>query len=123
MIQQNLNEQIGGNHYKMMKIQPIVLITRTDCDFLQGSIIKYISRYKNKNGKEDIEKAKHCACLAESLCNTHIENNIHIGQGYSYAKTNGLNGLQTDIIIAALQRDWATVILKCDILIKKEYLT
>ena len=47
-----LDIQVGGNHYKDLQMQPIVLITKANCDFIQGCIIKYISRYKNKNGKQ-----------------------------------------------------------------------
>lgn len=41
--------QIGGSHYKDMAMQPIELITALRCSFIQGCIIKYISRYKAKN--------------------------------------------------------------------------
>ena len=54
-----LNSQTGGDHYKRMNIQPVEYITANELSYLQGNVIKYISRYKNKNGKEDLEKAKH----------------------------------------------------------------
>lgn len=54
-----LEEQIGGNHYKDMLIQPIEYIYKNNIPFIEGSIIKYISRYRFKNGKEDLLKAKH----------------------------------------------------------------
>ena len=52
--------QIGGNHYKRMEIQPITYITENNLSFLEGSVIKYVSRWKFKNGIEDLKKAKHC---------------------------------------------------------------
>jgi hypothetical protein len=51
--------QIGGNHYTKNKIQPIEYILANDLDFCEGNIIKYITRYKDKNGIEDLQKAKH----------------------------------------------------------------
>lgn len=53
------NKQVKGNHYKKLKIQPTEFIFRNDLNYLQGNIIKYICRYKDKGGKEDLEKAKH----------------------------------------------------------------
>lgn len=50
-----IESQIGGEHYKNMKFQPIQLITSLKCSFIQGCIIKYITRYKYKNGAEDIK--------------------------------------------------------------------
>jgi len=42
-----------------MKIQPIEYILANNLGFAEGNIIKYISRYKNKNGIEDLKKAIH----------------------------------------------------------------
>lgn len=46
-------------HYSKNKIQPIDYILANDLDFVSGNIIKYVTRYKNKNGLEDLKKAKH----------------------------------------------------------------
>jgi len=54
-----LDTQIGGGHYKAMKIQPIEYILTNNLGFCEGNVIKYISRYKAKNGVEDLQKAKH----------------------------------------------------------------
>ena len=45
-------------HYTNGKIEPIDYINGNGMDYLEGNIIKYISRYKFKNGLEDLEKAK-----------------------------------------------------------------
>ena len=58
--------QIGGNHYKDFKIQPIEFITKNKLSFIQGNIIKYVCRFNKKNGNEDIDKAIHyCELLKE----------------------------------------------------------
>ena len=54
-----LNKEVGGNHYKEFRIQPIEFIEGNDLGFSVGNIIKYVCRYKYKNGKEDLLKAKH----------------------------------------------------------------
>lgn len=51
--------QVGGNHYKGCKIEPWDFATANGLDFMQGSVIRYVVRYKDKNGIEDLEKAKH----------------------------------------------------------------
>ena len=62
--------QIGGNHYKQFKIQPIEFITKNKLSFIQGCIIKYACRFENKNGIEDLEKIKHyCDLQIEMLKN------------------------------------------------------
>lgn len=54
-----LGLQIGGKHYKAMKIQPVEYIHANQIPFMEGSIIKYISRWRQKNGLQDLLKAKH----------------------------------------------------------------
>lgn len=51
--------QIGGTHYNKYAIQPTEFIHKNDIGFVQGNILKYIIRYKDKNGIEDLKKAKH----------------------------------------------------------------
>jgi len=52
--------QVGGSHYKDMKIQPVDYIHANGLGFIEGCVIKYISRHKSKgSGKQDLEKAKH----------------------------------------------------------------
>lgn len=55
----SLKVQEGGNHYKKMNIQPVEYIHKNNIGFIEGNIIKYISRWRDKNGKEDLLKAKH----------------------------------------------------------------
>ena len=55
----NLDTQVGGGHYKDLAIQPIEYTVKNKLSFLQGNVIKYITRYKDKNGVEDLKKVKH----------------------------------------------------------------
>lgn len=59
LAQRALDVQEGGNHYKDMAIQPVEYITANEIPFMEGSVIKYVSRHKAKNGAQDIKKAIH----------------------------------------------------------------
>ena len=65
--QSALDKQEGGNHYKNMVIQPIEFTHKNNLNFCQGNIIKYICRYKSKNGIEDLRKVIHYAELLIEL--------------------------------------------------------
>jgi hypothetical protein len=52
-------KQVGGNHYKKYKIQPVEFIIKNNIGFVEGNVIKYILRFKDKGGIADLEKAKH----------------------------------------------------------------
>jgi len=54
-----LQRQEGGGHYKAMKIQPIEFIHANGLGFAEGSVVKYISRWRVKGGVEDLRKARH----------------------------------------------------------------
>jgi hypothetical protein len=51
--------QVGGNHYKDMKIQPSEFINKNKLQFAEGNAIKYICRHASKGQEQDLEKAKH----------------------------------------------------------------
>ena len=51
--------QVGGDHYRIYKIQISEFIHTNNIPFIEGNIIKYVMRHKNKNGIEDLKKARH----------------------------------------------------------------
>lgn len=51
--------QIGGSHYKNKGIQPIEYIMSNGLGFCEGNVVKYVSRWRDKNGLDDLLKAKH----------------------------------------------------------------
>ena len=53
------DKQIGGTHYRKMKIQPSKFVIENKLLFPEGNVIKYICRHPYKGGKEDLEKAKY----------------------------------------------------------------
>ena len=54
-----LENQVAGTHYKDLKIQPVEFITANKMPFLDGCVVKRMARHRNKNGAEDLRKAKH----------------------------------------------------------------
>ena len=54
-----LDVQIAGNHYKKWSIQPVEYIHANNIPFLEGNVIKYVSRWRDKGGIEDLNKARH----------------------------------------------------------------
>lgn len=54
-----LDVQVGGGHYKDMAIQPMEYSMKNGLDACQHTAIKYISRFRDKGGIEDLRKAKH----------------------------------------------------------------
>jgi len=54
-----LEKQVSGGHYKSLSIQPIEYIHANGIPFAEGSVIKYVTRWRDKGGLADLEKAKH----------------------------------------------------------------
>jgi hypothetical protein len=54
-----LENQVGGDHYRAMAIQPVEFIHANGIPFIEGCVIKYVSRWRSKGGIADLEKAKH----------------------------------------------------------------
>lgn len=51
-------KQVGGTHY-LKKVQPWDVIDAYNLNYYAGNVVKYVMRYQEKNGKQDLEKAKH----------------------------------------------------------------
>ena len=54
-----LDVQIGGGHYKQFAIQPVEFIHKNGIPFIEGNCIKYLARWRDKGGIEDLKKVKH----------------------------------------------------------------
>lgn len=52
-------EQVGGSHYRRMKIDVFEFAEANNLSFMEATAIKYICRHRFKNGKEDLLKAMH----------------------------------------------------------------
>jgi len=75
-----LDTQIGGGHYKGMKIQPMEYSMKNGLDACQHTAIKYISRFREKGGIQDLEKAKHCIDMLIEFERQRLDEVDQIGQ-------------------------------------------
>lgn len=66
-------QQVGGAHYAVKAIQPWDFIIANNIGYLEGNIIKYISRWKDKGGVEDLKKAQH---YLQKLIETHDKERV-----------------------------------------------
>ena len=61
-----LKKQVGGDHYKDLAIQPAEYIHKNNIPYLEGNVIKYISRHRKKGRVDDVKKAIHyCQLILE----------------------------------------------------------
>ena len=59
---------IVGNHYKRIGIEPWAIIDANNLDYYEGNVLKYLLRWRVKNGVKDLQKAKH---YLEKLISIH----------------------------------------------------
>ncbi len=122
-----LDIQVGGNHYKKYKYQPIEYFMDARLNPLSSNISKYILRYKEKNGLEDLEKALQFAEIGvEKYMRSRNElkgvtanslkfHNLFINQ------IDGSNKLEIDILTASIYEDYRLCSVLISDLIDKEY--
>ena len=61
------DEQIGGSHYTKLAIQPAVYVHANKIPYLEGSVIYYVTRWRDKGGIEDLKKSIHTLQLLIEL--------------------------------------------------------
>ncbi len=54
-----LKKQVGGDHYKLLAVQPVEYIHLNQLGFIEGSVVKYVTRWRLKEGVSDLKKARH----------------------------------------------------------------
>ncbi len=54
-----LSTQVGGGHYKKYEIQPVTFCQVNKLGYCESNVVKYICRWKEKGGLEDLKKVKH----------------------------------------------------------------
>ena len=118
-----LSQQIGGSHYKLMPFQPICLIGMLDLDFCQGNVVKYVSRYKLKDGVRDLEKAKHYCLMAMELGDKPAPDAVYLSEAiddvWDFVKQNNLDYEVYMILMHVVRRHWEDVEQAIDELINK----
>lgn len=59
MINDPNSRQVGGDHYKGKTVQPWDFIAANELGFFEGNVVKYVTRWKDKGGVQDLHKARH----------------------------------------------------------------
>lgn len=54
-----LQQQVGGDHYRARGIQPIEYIHANNLGYCEGNVVKYVTRWRDKGGEDDLRKAIH----------------------------------------------------------------
>lgn len=67
IISSALDKQEGGNHYKNYAIQPVEFCQKNKLTYCESNVIKYVTRHRDKNGVDDINKAIHYLELLKEL--------------------------------------------------------
>lgn len=112
-----LEVQVGGDHYKNYNIQPIEYITKAGLSYLQGTIFRYAIRHRNKNGAEDIEKAKHYAQIAKQMYHNHtFRGRMKTVYGYTvqFIEKNEIPEKEAEIILMLIQCNWEKIEILCE---------
>ena len=113
-----LEVQVGGKHYKTLKMQPAELCALDNLNGFQLSIIKYVSRYKSKNVLEDLNKILHWANLGAELCPVNFCASRYIED---YCKLNKLGSFEKAIVKYTARQEWKLIYCFTEKLIKQEY--
>lgn len=120
-----LKEQVGGDHYMRMKIQPIEFTELNRLGFSIGCIVKYISRHRFKNGAEDIRKVIQYADFIDLYdVPTPEDRFMSIA---SYICQNNITGLDKDVLLELFNnplnsKQMSKKIIKiCKTILKEEY--
>ena len=120
-----LDEQVGGSHYKNLAYQPAQFCAKVGLNGFQFDMITYVTRYKNKNGQQDLEKVLHWTLLGEELqpknfCSFSKETSQETNR---YISANNLSSLVGEIICSIVLQDWDSIRMKTELLIDLEYAT
>lgn len=59
IMEQEDMKQVGGSHYSKHKVQPWDYIYENNLCYFTGNCVKYVSRWRDKGGVEDLKKAIH----------------------------------------------------------------
>jgi hypothetical protein len=62
-----LQSQVGGDHYRKLAIQPVEFCQRNQLGYCESAVIKYVTRHREKNGVQDIDKAIHYLQLLKEI--------------------------------------------------------
>lgn len=116
-----LEKQVGGVHYKKRRYQPVKFCVDLNLNFIQGNIVKYITRYEDKDGRRDLEKVIHYAHLGIELQPINYVTSKAGELLHKYISENNLTNIVGEVIRGAVFQNWNTVINCVTRIIDTEY--
>ena len=117
------NKQVGGSHYEILSIEPVEAFIHYHLDWFQSEIIKYCSRFHNKNGKQDLDKAYQVSDLAMDLGLGQLELFPFEGDDFliQYCSQFKYEDIMKRLMIAVINHDYVIVKKLINELIEKYY--
>ena len=100
--------QVGGNHYELLQVEPVKVFVAFNLNWFQAEILKYVSRFQNKNGKQDLDKAIHISQMAVDL---KVGNRSKIRFIKLISKNSYLRELSDDFVNQFEYSEYITMIL------------
>lgn len=94
-----LDTQVGGGHYRNKAIQPVQFSMANGLDACAHSVVKYVTRHREKNGRQDLEKAIHFIDLRLQLAPPAVRQEPWVICPEDYCRLNKLAVLETAVII------------------------
>ena len=73
-------KQVGGTHYTTKKIQPWEVIEKNQMGFFDGNALKYLMRWKDKGGTEDLKKAVHYIEKLIDMNSTYVKAGTRVNE-------------------------------------------
>lgn len=97
-----LDKQVGGNHYQKFTPQPVEHIVEVRLPYCLANVFKYLSRYPNKGGTDDLKKAVHYVELAERLGETLWLDHEAMQKNFSWIRDNqkSMSAEQVQLMLA-----------------------
>lgn len=77
--------QVGGDHYTKLKIQPMEYSMANKLDACQHTVVKYVTRFRDKGGRRDLEKAMH---VIQMLIDLEYPEAMDVGPTIAQMDTN-----------------------------------
>lgn len=116
------SKQVGGNHYELLNIEPVEVFVHYKMDWFQSEILKYCSRFLNKNGKQDLDKAYQVADMAIEFGLGQLELFPEIDTfAFQYCAQFEYSAIIGELLPALLLHDYVKVKQLINKLIEKYY--
>jgi len=120
-----LKKEVGGSHYNTLGMQPVELCSEAGFDFFQGSVLKYVTRHKTKNGAEDIKKAIHFAEFGDSMSYNSADGGLSNGDyqflAGEYTRANRMGPLESTVVRNLYEREFPAIKCLLEQILKRDY--